>query len=309
MTTPRYSFVIPAHNEGAGIVGCIRSAQRFAPTDGAHEIIVVNNRSTDDTSAQAASAGARVIDSRATTIAAVRNEGVAAASGEVLIFLDADCHLTEEWQRYVPEALDAVRAGHCVCAGAQVYPPREPRSLLWEHWFLPFALQPDASHIGSAHLICTRAGFDAIRGFDAALETGEDYDFCARMLAAGGRLINDARLRVEHHGFPRTLREFVRRERWHGRGDAVSLERVLRSKVALMSIAFVGGLAAAVVLAFVWPLAAGLMLACALALPLVAATAKFRHAGLVTWATSAGIFVPYFWGRFLAVVDGMRGHR
>lgn len=306
MSAPRYSFLIPAHNEGEGIARCVASVRRFAPTDGAHEIIVVNNRSTDDTGARAAEAGARVLPSTATTIAAVRNEGVAAASGEVLVFLDGDCHLTGAWQQTVPEALDAVRAGHCVCAGAQVYPPREPRTLLWEHWFRPFALQPDASHIGSAHLICTREGFDAIGGFDARLETGEDYDFCARMLAAGGRLINDPRLVVEHHGFPATIGAFMRRERWHGRGDAGSIGAIVRSKVALMSLAFVGALVVALVLAFVSPAVAGVMLAVAAALPMLAATAKFRHSGLVTWVIASGLFVPYFLGRFMAIVDGVR---
>jgi cytochrome c oxidase assembly factor CtaG len=55
----------------------------------------------------------------------------------------------------------------------------------------------------------------------------------------GGRLAIDPQLRVEHHGFPRTLGALVRREAWHGMGDFSSLSVFMRSKVALNTVAFV----------------------------------------------------------------------
>ena len=103
----KVSVIVPAHDESALIRRCVSSiAAQDAP---AHEIIVVDDHSTDDTAEVAAQAGARVV------AAADRPEGwlgkpwaawqgAQAASGEYLLFVDADAILA-------PACLRAVVAG------------------------------------------------------------------------------------------------------------------------------------------------------------------------------------------------------
>src|SRR5205823_6261151 len=53
-------------------------------------IIVVDNASTDRTAAIARSAGAKVVPEPQRNVARARNTGVAASTGEWLVFIDAD---------------------------------------------------------------------------------------------------------------------------------------------------------------------------------------------------------------------------
>src|SRR5258705_11064350 len=85
------SFIIPAHNEEAWVGRClsaIRSALESVGT--AHEIIVVDDGSTDATASIARQHGARVVRVEHRHIAATRNAGAREARGEVLFFVDAD---------------------------------------------------------------------------------------------------------------------------------------------------------------------------------------------------------------------------
>jgi glycosyltransferase involved in cell wall biosynthesis len=82
------SVVIPAFNEGATISAVIQAVREQCPDA---EIIVVDDASTDDTVAQAASAAAMVIQ-RPYNIgngAGVKT-GIRAASGEVILIIDGD---------------------------------------------------------------------------------------------------------------------------------------------------------------------------------------------------------------------------
>jgi rSAM/selenodomain-associated transferase 2 len=84
------SVVIPTLNEAATIAGSLRGLAR----QGADEVIVVDAASADGTAELARSAGVRVIDSpRGRGLQ--QNRGAAAASGEILVFLHADCRLDE----------------------------------------------------------------------------------------------------------------------------------------------------------------------------------------------------------------------
>jgi len=83
----KITVVIPTLNEEQAI-GEVVSA---VPADRVHEIIVVDNGSTDDTAKRASSAGARVIqESRSGYGSACLAGATAAAGADVIVFLDGD---------------------------------------------------------------------------------------------------------------------------------------------------------------------------------------------------------------------------
>ena len=88
MSKPNVSVIIPALNEAANIQVAVESAV----TSGAFEIIVVDGGSTDGTLEIAKSAGAKVVTSSPGR-AIQQNTGAAQATGDVLLFLHADCRL------------------------------------------------------------------------------------------------------------------------------------------------------------------------------------------------------------------------
>ena len=83
----KISVVIPAFNEEQAIGEVVRAV----PMDRIHDIVVVDNGSTDDTAKQASLSGARVVfESRPGYGSACLAGAKAAADADVLIFLDGD---------------------------------------------------------------------------------------------------------------------------------------------------------------------------------------------------------------------------
>lgn len=101
MATPSsVSVVIPAMNEADAIGDVVSRLRAAAPW---HEIIVVDDASSDGTGAQAASAGARVVRHpyNKGNGAAVKS-GIRAATGEFVLIVDADGqHRPEDARRLV----------------------------------------------------------------------------------------------------------------------------------------------------------------------------------------------------------------
>lgn len=109
------SVLIPAYNEEELIGRAIDSARESFTAVGCQpfEIIVCDNNSTDGTAKVAAEKGAKVVFEAHNQIARARNSAAKAASGEWLIFLDADSRLNAGVLRAV---LDHVGSGK-VCGG------------------------------------------------------------------------------------------------------------------------------------------------------------------------------------------------
>jgi glycosyltransferase involved in cell wall biosynthesis len=95
MHTPRVSVVIPAFNEEKLLRRCIESLQDQSVP--AHEIIVVDNNSTDKTASIAESLGVTVISEPSQGIAWARDAGFNHASGDIIARLDADCIAPAHW--------------------------------------------------------------------------------------------------------------------------------------------------------------------------------------------------------------------
>lgn len=99
----RVSIVIPAYNEASIIDRCVRAA--LAQTVPAHEIIVVDNRSTDDTAGIVRSLQAEHPDTPIILLSQdaeqglipTRDLGLDAASGDVLGRIDADTLPEPAW--------------------------------------------------------------------------------------------------------------------------------------------------------------------------------------------------------------------
>jgi glycosyltransferase involved in cell wall biosynthesis len=111
---PRFSVVIPTHNRAADLVKAVRSV--WDQTYPAHEIIVVDDGSTDDTAQVAkslAEGGPAVRYLRQTNqgAAAARNRGIRAATGDWIALLDSD----DTW---LPRKLEA--AGALIAAGGGI---------------------------------------------------------------------------------------------------------------------------------------------------------------------------------------------
>lgn len=98
MSAPRFSVIIPAYNAEAFIARAIDSV--LTQTWPAHEILVVDDGSSDATAEVVARYGDRVRYLRQDNagVSAARNAGARAASGDWLAFLDAD-----DW--YYPDRL------------------------------------------------------------------------------------------------------------------------------------------------------------------------------------------------------------
>ena len=112
------SVIIPAHNEERYIGRCIRSIRKAAEQfEGNVEIIVVCNRCTDRTGAIAQKLGARVIRNEDRCIAMVRNAGIAAATGKIIVTIDADNRMTKGTLK---EIYSLLKSGKYIGGGAPI---------------------------------------------------------------------------------------------------------------------------------------------------------------------------------------------
>ena len=118
------SVVIPARNEARSIAAVIRAVQAQHITGLDLDIIVVDDGSTDDTPAVARAAGARVLElgssSGGGNPARARNRGASMATGDPIVFLDADCTPVAGW---LDRLLAAHESGRHVVGGSLDLPP------------------------------------------------------------------------------------------------------------------------------------------------------------------------------------------
>jgi len=228
------SFIIPAFNEEHCIVNAINSIKLFIKKD-LYEIIVVDNGSTDNTFLVSKQNDVNVIKIKRVSISEARNFGAAKAKYPVLAFIDADVRLTSGWFNCLDVSYQTILNSR-ILTGAR-YAIREKPSWLEKHWFKPLS-DKNVNYINGGNIILSKESFSIIGKFDTSLITGEDYEFSMRANSKGIQVINNIGFNAIHDGYPQDIRNFCRRERWHGKGDLQSFKTILNSKVALSSLFF-----------------------------------------------------------------------
>ncbi len=169
------SVVVPTYNSASVIANCLASlqSQRLAPID----VVVSDGGSTDATMAIADGFGATVIQGQANR-SRQRNAGALAATGEYVVFIDADMRLT-------PGVLEECVASFRESDAALVIPEVDIGESFWARVRgFERSFYQDAWWLQAAR--CYRKSqFIEVRGFDVGLIGGEDWDLDERIRRFG----------------------------------------------------------------------------------------------------------------------------
>lgn len=174
------SFIVPAYNEEFELPATL-AAIKAAAKDRSHEIIVVDDASTDATAEIAKNAGARVVPINRRQIAAARNAGALIAKGDILFFVDADTRINE---KHVRDAIGALDAG---CSGGSARVETHGPAPWWGQMFLKvFCTIYFAQNLGAgAFLFTSRANFEKAGRFDERYFAGEEVWFSLKLKKFG----------------------------------------------------------------------------------------------------------------------------
>ena len=176
---PRYrvSVVTPAYNEERYIARLLRSARN--QTEPVAELIVADSSPPGDhTGAICQAWGATVVQAPAGNIALARNLGASKATGDILVFADADVILGNQ---FVERAVDRLETGAVLV---------HPREAIYdsEFWnlalWMPQVLRPTMNT--TRCVAVWREAFDAVGGYDPDCNPitercREDLDFGRRV--------------------------------------------------------------------------------------------------------------------------------
>jgi glycosyltransferase involved in cell wall biosynthesis len=168
------SIVIPAFNEERLIERCLQSissslAENLKPCF-TSEIIVVDNNSTDNTANLARQAGAQVVFEPINQIGRARNTGATQATGDWLLFLDADSELNPG---LLADILRLIEDGKSVGCGSTLRMHGLP---WWANWTLK--LWTGTSILfrwaAGALVVCRRDAFRDVGGFNQELYAADE---------------------------------------------------------------------------------------------------------------------------------------
>lgn len=237
---PLVSVIIPARNAERTLERAL-TAVAAQKLEVPFEVVVVDDGSTDGTAEVARNHAPLVRLLRNQSWqgpGAARNQGVAAARGQVLAFTDADCFPEPDW---LANGFDALRDTEIV-QGAVIPDPSADRG--------PFertlVVDRATGFFQTANLFVQRDTFEAVGGFrdwsldrptgrvDAAsgnrrfqkhTASGEDalFGWSARRMGASSRFAAEAR--VQHAVFASTVMGVVA-DRWHWTRDMPGLARL-----------------------------------------------------------------------------------
>lgn len=209
------SIVIPAYNAEATLAQCLEAC--IAQTVPPHEIIVVDDGSTDDTAAIVERYDLRCIKGKHAGPAAARNAGARAATGDVIVFTDSDCVPERQWLAKLLPAFDEGAfgaGGSYACANGQHLLAR----LIHDEIVVRHQRMPrEADFLGSFNAAYLRSVFWDVGGFDEdfVAASGEDNDLAYRIHDKNGMLVFNAEARVAHY-HPTRLLPYLRTQARHG---------------------------------------------------------------------------------------------
>lgn len=221
-TAPKASVVVCAYNAAPTLGECLASIHALNYSD--YEMIVVDDGSNDSTERIAEQAGVRVIRVEHRGLAAARNVGVEAASGEIVAFIDADARADRDWLYHLVETV--VRSG-AAAAGGPNFPPSPDSARAAAMAAAPGlprevrAVDDTLSQLCGCNMAIRKSALVKVDGFDSMFtRAGDDVDLSWRLTAAGETLAFAPGAIVIHERRA-TLGAYVRQQCGYGAGEGL----------------------------------------------------------------------------------------
>ncbi len=199
---PRVSVVVPLHGDQAYADRARAAFAQLELRDG-DELIVADNNADPDAAASVREIATVVSCPELQSSYYARNSAAAAATGEWLLFVDADCVPASDLiDRYFASA-PPERTG--VVAGAILGRAGQDSLLARYARDRNFLDQVDGMHAkggagaATGNLLVRRAAFEEVGGFADGIRSGGDVDLCWRLQDAGWELERRPEATVEHH--------------------------------------------------------------------------------------------------------------
>ena len=174
---------MPAFNEerllGQTLTQVNLARKTFSERGWVSELIVCDNNSKDRTAEIAQSNGATVVFEPVNQIGRARNRGASAASGDWLLFIDADSQPTAE---LFADVVAIIETGKCLAGGSTLRLAGNHRiaHVITGLWNCASRLR---GLLAGSFIFCEAAAFRKIGGFSSEFFAGEELDLGKRLTA------------------------------------------------------------------------------------------------------------------------------
>ena len=198
---PRISVVVCTYNGARTLRETLGHLQLLNYAD--YEVIVVNDGSRDQCAAIASEFNVRLITTENRGLSSARNTGLAAATGEIVVYLDDDAYPDSDWLAYL--AATFCSTSHVAVGGPNIAPP-------WDGDIAECVVNApggpvhvllsdtEAEHIPGCNMAFRKSSLQAIGGFDTAFRVaGDDVDVCWRIQQRGWTIGFSPAAIVWHH--------------------------------------------------------------------------------------------------------------
>jgi glycosyltransferase involved in cell wall biosynthesis len=305
------SVIIPARNVASTIVPCLEAVLMELPSGA--EVVVADHASKDNTIQLIQAMGdrrVRIAPVTAKSVGAVRNRGADQATGDLLAFIDADCIVPPS---HFSRLLRVFAEPEVGAAGAPYSLPPSTRWIerVWYHLHAPKD-PTSVKYVPGGNLAIRKSLFSRAGGFDESLGSGEDTEFCQRLLGMGVTLRVDPAIAVAHLGNPKSVRSFYRQQRWHAVGMLGTARRDPTELATLALLAFWATLLAAALLLALRPFglrALGMAAGLVLAVPALSAAYRAARArAFGEYLAGVLLYLVYFAARTSGALYLLLGH-